>query len=97
MTGDGGHAMQIEERQEGRTIVVSPMGRLDAVGAPVLETMVSEIVARGVSRVVLDGSGIAYISSAGLRALIVSARICMDRGGELVIAASTPSAGRLWT
>ena len=39
---------------------------------------------------VLDGRGIAYISSAGLRALLIGAKICVREGGGLAIATLRP-------
>lgn len=83
-------ALRIEERMAGPTAVVSPAGRLDATGAPILETRMSAIVARGTTRVVLDGRGLTYLSSAGLRALVVSAQSCRKEGGDLAVAELDP-------
>ena len=82
--------MKIEIRKEGAAVVVSPSGRLDGSGAPVLEAELSAIARRGGGRAVLDCDGIVYISSAGLRALLIGAKTCMQAGGELAIAALRP-------
>ena len=82
--------MKIEERNEGSALVVSPAGRLDGVGAPVLEARVSAVVGRGVSLVVLDCGRIVYISRAGLRTLLVSAKTCQREGVEVVVAGLRP-------
>ena len=82
--------MKIEQRREGQAIVVSPVGRLDAVGAPALEECISAIVELGDSRVVLDGSRMTYISSGGLRAVLIGAKTCQRPGGGLAIAALGP-------
>ena len=83
--------MKIEERTEGAAaVVVSPTGRLDGVGGPVLEGRVAAIAGRGVRRVVLDCGRMTYISSAGLRALLVSARTCLQEGGAFAVAALEP-------
>ena len=81
--------MKIETRKEGLATVISPSGRLDGVGAPALETELCLAARRG-GRVVLDGGGIDYISSAGLRALLVGAKTCAEEGGEFIIAALSP-------
>ncbi len=81
--------MKIETREEGSTVVISPSGRLDGVGAPALEAELSGVARRG-RRVVLDGRGLDFISSAGLRALLVGAKACAEQGGELAIAALRP-------
>ena len=82
--------MTVTARKEGAAVVVSPSGRLDGAGAPVLEAELSAIARRGGGRVVLDGRGIVYISSAGLRALLIGAKICVQEGGGLAIAALRP-------
>ena len=82
--------MEIDERTEGSAVVVSVKGRLDGLGAPVLEDRVSAIVTRGDSRVVLECGGMSYLSSVGLRALVICARTCLREGGALSVAAMQP-------
>ncbi len=82
--------MRILERSLERKVVVSPEGPLNAAGAQVLEARVSAIVRRGDNRVILDGRRISYISSAGLRALLVGAKSCGNEGGTFIIAALRP-------
>ena len=82
--------MDIEERAEGAAVVVSLNGRLDGVTAPDLEARIAAIVDRGDVRVALDCAEMGYVSSAGLRALLVSARKCQQGGGKLTVAALQP-------
>ena len=82
--------MKIEQRRDGKAIVVSPFGRLDALGAPDLEAHILAIAERGDSRVVLDCTGMTYLSSGGLRAVLIGAKTRQRLGGELVIAALSP-------
>ena len=82
--------MEIEERAEGSSVVVSLSGRLDGISAPKLEARVAAIVDRGDVRIALDCGGMSYVSSAGLRALLVCARKCQQGGGKLTIAALKP-------
>lgn len=79
--------MEIRERAAGSAIVVSLNGRLDGFTAPDLEARVLTIIARGRASVVLDCSSMRYVSSAGLRAFVVCARICRKAGGKLTLAA----------
>lgn len=87
--GDG-TAMQIVERREGRAVVLSLDGRLDGDGGAVLLERTSAVMARGTTRLVLDCEGLTYISSAGLRAVLVGAKTCQQSGGKLFIAALSP-------
>lgn len=82
--------MDINEQTVGSALVVSLNGRLDGVTAPDLEARVASVVERGDVKVVLDCSAMPYVSSAGLRALLVSARKCQQAGGKLAIAALKP-------
>ena len=87
--------MEIEERTEGTAVVVSLNGRLDGVSGPDLEARIASIVERGDVRVVLEcGQGwswsMGYVSSAGLRVLLIGARNCQQGGGKLAIAALKP-------
>lgn len=82
--------MDIAERTEGAAVVVSLNGRLDGATAPDLEATIVAIVERGDVRVALDCAEMGYVSSAGLRALLVSARKCQQGGGKLTVAALQP-------
>lgn len=81
--------MKIERHREDRTVLVSPSGRLDGAGAPALEAELCDAARLG-DRVVLDGRSLDYISSAGLRALLIGAKSCVQEGGDLAVAALQP-------
>ena len=82
--------MEIGERTAGSAVVVSLNGRLDGSGALDLEAGIRTLVEGGDVRVVLDCAGMMYLSSAGLRVLLVSVRQCRKDGGRLVMAALRP-------
>lgn len=58
-------------------------GEIDAHTAPKLKETLSEWLAQGYSRVVLNDSRIEHISSAGLRVLLYAQREARQRGGEV--------------
>ena len=87
---EGEAAVEIEERTEGTAVVVSLNGRLDGASGPDLEARIAAIVERGDVRVVLECGQMAYVSSAGLRVLLISARKCQQGDGKLAIAALQP-------
>ena len=82
--------MEIEERTEGSAVVVSLNGRLDGVSGPDLEAKIDAVVERGDVRMVLECDQMDYVSSAGLRVLLIGARKCQQGGGKLAIAALKP-------
>lgn len=79
--------MQIETHETGEVKVVAVSGRLDTVTAPVLEKALLEQVDQGARKLVLNFADLEYVSSAGLRVLLVAAKKLRVNGGELCVAA----------
>ena len=81
--------MEFEERRQGgdRGFPDRPPGRSRRAR---LEERVSDVVARGEAIMLLDCGRIGFVSSAGLRALLLSARMCYQAGGTLGLAAMRP-------
>jgi anti-anti-sigma factor len=65
-------------------------GRLDLQGAAVLDAYAEPRLNAGESRLVLDLTGVDYISSAGLRSLLVVAKKAQAVKGCLVLCGLTP-------
>lgn len=63
--------------------VVAPRGRLDADLAQEVDATLDDLIAEGHTRLVLDFRHTTYISSSGLRVLLVAARQARGRGGDL--------------
>ena len=83
--------MEIEEEKSGSLSIVSLIGRIDGLVAPEVEQRPSSIIDRGDTHVVLDCGRMSYISSAGLRAVLGSARKCQQAGGKLSLCALQPA------
>ena len=66
-------------------VVISPLGRLDMVAAPLLREQLRTQVQRGNINVVVDLSGVDLIDSAGLSALISGLKAARQAGGGLRI------------
>ncbi len=75
--------MTITKNQNGSHLDLALEGRLDTTTAPQLEAELKQSV-NGVTELVLDFSGLEYLSSAGLRVLL-SAQKVMNRQGSMVI------------
>lgn len=78
------------EKQNDVSVVVAD-GRLDAVGAPSLEACGKQLVQEGAKRVLLDMGKVVYISSAGLRSLLVLVKSLKAAGGTLVLCQLAPA------
>lgn len=77
--------MEIAESTVGGVLVLSPRGRLDSVGAPDFDRLVRERLAAGQRRLVIDLDAIDYVSSAGLRSLLVAAKQLKAGGGRMAL------------
>ena len=73
-----------EERADG-VLVLALTGRLGAASAVRLDAAVTEAVARGDTRLVVDLDGVDYISSAGLRVLAAAEGRCVGARGALSV------------
>lgn len=66
--------MMLEHEMQGGALVVRPLGRLDGASSPALERLLAEHFEIGVRRLVLDMSDMDYVSSAGLKVILLAGR-----------------------
>ncbi len=67
-------------------IVVAVEGRMDAVSAPEFEKFLGNLIDEGALKVVVDLEALDYISSAGLRSILITAKKIQSRNGKIMIA-----------
>lgn len=70
--------------------IVPLQGQINSTNAAGIEAEVLGLVAGGVRRLVLDFSALDYISSAGLRMVLVVAKRLKQEGGQLVLCGMQP-------
>lgn len=80
--------MDISRKTDGGRTVISVTGRVDTTTAPELD---AGLKLEGSETVTLDLSGVPYMSSAGLRCLLVAQKKMMAGGGSLTIAGLQPA------
>jgi stage II sporulation protein AA (anti-sigma F factor antagonist) len=83
--------MHIGEERNGGALVIAPEGRVDSVSSGELERVVVSRIDAGEKRLVLDLSAVEYISSAGLRVLLMAAKRLKEPPGALVLCGMGPS------
>jgi len=81
-------------RQHGG-MIIRVAGDLDIGTAPRLIATVVDLIDEGCGRIDLDCSGVAFIDSAGIRALVVSRNEATQRGTILELVAASPSMSRV--
>ncbi len=75
------------EREQKGCTVVAVEGRMDAVSAPEFEVFLGKLIDEGASKIILNFEGLDYISSAGLRSVLVTAKKIQGDKGKILVAA----------
>lgn len=88
--------IHISSRQQGGASIVQVSGRMDAVTAPEFEQACLEIVGAGAKVLVVDFGGLEYMSSAGIRSLLVIGKTLQESGGALRLANATGLVGQVF-
>jgi stage II sporulation protein AA (anti-sigma F factor antagonist) len=78
--------MDFDVRVENSRTIVSLSGRLDAVTAPVCEQKFRDLIAGDNLSLVVDFEALEYISSMGLRTLLVLAKLVKENNGRVCLA-----------
>ena len=82
--------MEITERKAGDVCVVSISGRLDSGTSDSLGQRLHQLIDRGERRLVIDAEKLDYISSTGLRVLLVAAKHLKAIDGRIVLSSLKP-------
>ena len=82
--------MEISEQRQSDLIILNPVGRINNDTSPAIQTKLLDSVGSAAAKVLVDFSGIEYISSAGPRALMMASKQSKATNGRLAVAALTP-------
>ena len=85
--------MQLASSARRGALVVAPAGRIDHASAEAFAAALQPHLDRckaGVDALIVDMSGVEYISSVGLRALMVASKQAEAQAGRIAIAALSP-------
>ncbi len=85
--------MDLNATSRGGATVVSPVGRIDQASADQFQEALAPHLAKcreGEPALIIDMSGVDYISSVGLRVFMVAAKLVKGQNGRIGVAALTP-------
>ncbi|HUP21991.1 MAG TPA: STAS domain-containing protein [Thermoanaerobaculia bacterium] len=82
--------MEIVEEREGDVLVLAPVGRLDTTTSRDFEKRMLELVNGGNVHYVIDFVRLDYVSSAGLRVLVMLGKRLPGLSGSLVLSSLSP-------
>lgn len=77
--------MKLETQTIDDVVILRPVGRLDSTSSPELEKVLTETLAAGTKRLVFDFSDLDYISSAGLRVVLLAGKRLRPPQGKMVL------------
>jgi len=84
--------MELNARRSNHTLVLTPRGRVDHLNAEAFGKAVAphlELCNKDGPRLLFDLSALEYISSAGLRILMLASKRAIPAGGKIGVAAPT--------
>ena len=77
--------LDLNAEVEGEVLVLNPSGRIDGGNAKEYEESLFERIDSGHANILMNCEGIDYISSAGLRILLMASRRAGKAAGKLVL------------
>ena len=77
--------MKVTASQSGDTVIAAVSGRVDSANATSFEQQLSQALEGDSNRLVVDCSELSYISSAGLRVLLLTVKQAQGQGGGVVL------------
>lgn len=77
--------MEINSRKEGDILILALNGKMDAVTAPEFDRKFEGLTSEGENIFIINFSGLEYISSAGLRSILASAKLLKAKGGRIAL------------
>lgn len=77
--------IELKEERKGEVLILRLKGRLDAISSPSAEKKVFEAINSGVTKFLIDFSGVTYLSSAGMRMLLSTSKKLKTLSGKLIL------------
>jgi len=77
--------MSVLFSKQGDVLIAIPNGRLDTNNSPEAEKAISENIENGDTKIIIDFSKTDYISSAGLRVILITAKQLRQKSGTIVL------------
>ena len=77
--------MELSGERDGDILVLTPEGRIDGSNSADFQSAVMERIDDGAESILLDFAGISYISSAGLRAVLILAKKLNQVNGRFAL------------
>jgi anti-sigma B factor antagonist len=87
--------MEITSATQGTATILSVSGRVDTATAPALEQAINKEIDLGHRKILLNFSGVTYISSGGLRVLLATAKKLKSADDRFGLASLNPEVHKI--
>lgn len=77
--------LDLNSEYDDGVLVLNPSGRIDGATAKAYEEALLDRIDKGHTKIVMNCEAVEYISSAGLRVLLMASRRAGDAAGKLVL------------
>lgn len=77
--------------------IIQPIGRLDPDGGPALESFCLDRIQAGDRRLLLDMAEVPFVSSAGLRSILIIVKKLEETHGKLALCQMQPMVEKIFT
>ena len=81
--------MELTEEATADVTIVAVAGRLDSSTSDRFGNRLGELLQAGRANLLIEASGLTYVSSTGIRALLLAAKSATAKGGRLVVCGMT--------
>lgn len=92
-----GEKMELTGHKQGKFFIVGVRGRLDAVSAPDFEKSCLEWIRQGESSLIADLEGLEYMSSAGLRSILIVGKRLKSIDGSISFSSLSPNVAHVFS
>jgi anti-sigma B factor antagonist len=89
--------ISVSRTNAGDVPIVAVSGEVDVYSAPALKDNITELLQSGVTTLIVDLSGVAFLDSTGLGALVDARAATSDAGGSLPLVCSQERILKLFT
>jgi len=81
----------LKEEQKGDVLILRISGRLDTLSSPVAEKKIFDAINNGHYKLLIDLSGVTYLSSAGMRMFLSTTKKLKTLSGKMVLSGMAPN------
>jgi anti-anti-sigma factor len=93
---EGSAALTVRSVQANEVLVLEPKGRVDSSSVATMDDAFRQALASGAKALMVDMTGVEYISSGGLRSFLLALKEMKKREGRMCLCSLTPNVSKVF-